>query len=243
MCTFAENIFQMNALVTGATKGIGREITFALAKKGYDLALIARTESDLEELKYALNSQYPSRKIILLPCDISQKKEIEKATSFLKKEWITLDVLINNAGIYTTGTVTEEADGILESCIATNLFSAYYITRAFADMMKNAGKGHIFNMCSVLSKKPRVDASAYTISKFALLGFNKVLCEDMRCFGVKVTAILPGSTNTASWDGFNAPAEEFVQPKDVANAIINALEMSHSALVEEIIVKPLHPGI
>ncbi|MEO6883991.1 MAG: SDR family oxidoreductase [Bacteroidia bacterium] len=233
----------MKALITGATKGIGREITFALAKKGYDLVLIARNENDLEELKYALNSQEPTRKVIIVSCDLSKKEEIKAMEILVKKEWKTLDVLINNAGIYKTGTATDEPDGNLESCIASNLYSAYHVTRAFADEMKKAGKGHIFNMCSVLSKHPRVDASAYTISKFALLGFNRVLCEDMRCFGVKVTAVLPGSTNTASWDGFNAPADEFVQPKDVANAIVNALEMSPSALAEEIIIKPLHPGI
>jgi short-subunit dehydrogenase len=105
--------------------------------------------------------------------------------------------------------------------------------------MRQQKKGHIFNICSVAAKNARKDAPSYSISKYALKGLNDVLREEMRQYNVKVTAIYPGSVNTASWDGIDAPVDTFVQPEDVASVVINALQFSSGALAEELVVTPL----
>ena len=121
----------------------------------------------------------------------------------------------------------------------TNLNSAYYITKHIAVNMGNNNNGHIFNICSVLSLSPRVDAATYTISKHALKGFNDVLREEMREHNVKVTAIYPGSINTSSWEGIEAPKEKFVQPEDIAKTVKTCLQISKNANIEEVVIKPL----
>ena len=233
----------MLAIISGASKGIGRAMAFAFAKEGFDLALGARTFSDLEVLKHQLASSYPKIKIFIKQVDFSVKQEVSLFAREVKTQWEGVSVIINNVGTYTTGTVSNEKEGILETIINTNLYSAYYLTRPFLEGMKKAQSGHIFNICSVVKTDPRAEAASYSISKIALLGFNKVLFEEMRQYNVKVMAVLPGSVNTSSWDGMDAPKEEFIQPEDVVAAVLCAYKMSKYSVVEEIIIKPVNKKI
>jgi 3-oxoacyl-[acyl-carrier protein] reductase len=233
----------MVAVISGATKGIGKALAFAFAELGFDLALGARGEEGLEKIKHLLHQKHPNIKTRTFITDFSLKKSIEDFSDSVKKEFESIDVLINNVGMYSEGTVSTEPNGLLEKNMQLNLYSAYYLSRAFIQDFKLKKSGHIFNICSVLSETPRKEASAYTISKFALLGFNKVLAEEMREYHVKVTALLPGSVNTSSWDGIKAPKEQFVQPEDIASAVITAYQTSKNAFIEEITIKPLNPTL
>lgn len=227
----------MVAVITGATKGVGKALAFSLAKRGYSLALSARDEVSLTDLKTALSS-VTNQKIINYACDLSKK---ENALNFAEKvlaEFNQVDVLINNVGKYNIGRITNDHSD-LESMIDTNLNSAFYLSKKIAPKMHQYEKGHIFNICSVLSFSPRIDAATYTISKHALKGFNDVLREEMREYNIKVTAIYPGSINTSSWEGIVAPKEKFVQPEDICKIVNTCLDISEHANIEEIIVKPL----
>lgn len=93
-------------------------------------------------------------------------------------------------------------------------------------------------MCSTASIVPYVNGGSYCISKFALLGMSRVLREEMKPFGVKVTAVLPGATLTASWDGTDLPKERFMQPEDVAEAIWTAYSLSPNSVLEELLIRP-----
>lgn len=230
----------MLAVISGATKGIGKAVTMAFAELGFDLALGARGMRELETLKGELNKSFPGTKVMVKQTDFSNKIEVKEFTDAVKEEFRNVDVIVNNIGMYCEGTVSNENEGLLEKNIETNLYSAYYLTRPFLESMKHRKHGHIFNICSVVSKTPRKEAASYSISKFALLGFNKVLAEEMRDYEVKVTAVLPGSVNTASWDGIDAPKERFVQPKDIANAIVCAYKTSKHAFIEELVIKPIN---
>ena len=130
-----------------------------------------------------------------------------------------------------------EEDGTLETMINTNLYSAYHLTRALLPSMMNKGSGHIFNMCSVASLFAYPNGGSYSISKFALLGFSKVLREELKTSGVKVTSILPGATWSNSWSGVDLPESRLMQAKDIAIAVWQALQMSPSAVVEEILMQ------
>lgn len=229
----------MIAVITGATRGIGRSLCFAFAEEGFDLSLTARSEEGLKELQLELKKLYPGLKIIIQKSDFSNKEEIKAFAAETLKNWEAIDVLINNVGIFTMGTVSEETDEAFEKHMAVNLNSAWYLTKPFLPSFQLKRKGHIFNICSIVSKEPKAMAASYSVSKMALYGFNKVLCEEMRQYNVKVTAVLPGSVNTSSWERTNAPLNTFVQPKDIASTIMTAYKTSEFALTEEIIIKPL----
>jgi short-subunit dehydrogenase len=104
--------------------------------------------------------------------------------------------------------------------------------------MKTLKSGHIFNMCSIASIKAYANGGSYAISKFALLGFSKCLREELKSFGIRVTAILPGATMTASWDGIDLPESRFMKVEDVADSVYAAYSLSTRSVVEEIIIRP-----
>ncbi|MBA3900776.1 MAG: SDR family oxidoreductase [Bacteroidetes bacterium] len=229
----------MIAVISGATRGIGRAMAFALAKEGYNLAIGARNQEQLQELKSEIISIHSNIKVLAIKTDFGIIAETKAFASAVLKEG-EVGIIVNNVGVYNEGTVSSEADELFEKHIAVNLNSAWYLTRPFLKQMKERQQGHIFNICSTACITPRAEAASYSISKMALYAFHKVLCEEMREFKVKVTAILPGSVNTSSWDGIDALKERFIQPEDIANSAIAALKSSPYSLVEEIIMKPLN---
>ena len=228
----------MNALVTGGTKGIGRSICEQLLDQGFNLAFCSRNQEDLDLLSSEWNEKYPNLKIIGVRCDVSEKNEIEHFAQLALKEFQKIDVLVNNAGVFLPGEILEEAEGQLEEMIRVNLYSAYHLTRIIAPAMIKNGSGHIFNMCSIASIIAYPNGGSYSISKFALLGFSKVLREELKPKGVKVTSILPGATWSDSWKGVELPEERLCQPEDVAAVVMCALNMSQTAVIEDIIVRP-----
>lgn len=235
-----KNNTTLTAIVTGATKGIGRAIAFELAGKGYSLALSARSVDDLGKLKSDLTELYPRQTVLIKPCDFSIKKQIDEFSDFVKATFKQLDVIVNNVGIYHESTISEDKDGVMENLMNTNVYSAYHLTRHFTDMMKAKKSGHIFNICSVTSLSPRTTAAAYSITKSALLSFSRALSNEMSEYNIKVTSIIPGSVNTSSWDNIPAAKEQFVQPKDISKMISACLNMSQYTLIDEIVIRPLH---
>lgn len=226
------------AIITGATKGIGKSIAEALATEGYDLAVCSRHEADLEAMKEEFSMRFSHVKVIYQAVDMANKEEILTFANYVKETWNRVDVLVNNAGTFVPGTIHEEVEGTLDTMMQVNLYSAYHLTRAVLPMMLMQQKGHIFNMCSVASKKAYPNGGSYSISKFALLGFSQNLREELKPKGIKVTAILPGATWSDSWAGFEAPEERLMQARDVAEVVIAALRMSVSAVMEEVVIRP-----
>ncbi len=228
----------MKAVISGATKGIGRAIAEILAAEGYDIAVCARNASDLEALKSEFAQKYPKINVLTHVTDVRDKKQVLEFAAKITNCWSKLDVLVNNAGTFTPGNIHQEADGVFEQLMETNLYSAYYLTRALIPLMLNHKHGHIFNICSVASLMAYPNGGSYSISKFALLGFSKALREELKQKGVKVTAILPGATWTDSWAGVSLPESRLMQAKDVAIALLAATKMSASAVIEEIVMRP-----
>lgn len=226
------------AVITGATKGLGRAIAEIFAQNGFDLCVCARTESDLEAMELDWITQFPQQKLHTFVADVSKKPEVLEFGAFVRSVWPTLDVLINNAGVFMPGKISEEQDGTLETQLETNLYSAYHLTRALLPIMTPQGRGHIFNMCSIASFMAYPNGGSYSISKFALLGFSKVLREEMKPKGLKVTSIMPGAAWSDSWAGVDLPFERLMQASDVAKAVWGCYDMSDAAVVEELILRP-----
>lgn len=228
-----------SALITGASKGMGRAIALSLAEEGYDLALCARNIEGLQRVAEEIEARNPQVKVYLKVCDFLQQKEIEDLAYWGREHFHNLDVLVNNVGIYERVSLLDEDLNALNKHMQVNLNGPHFLSAYFGDIMREAGKGHIFNITSIAAREPVAAAAAYTITKFALEGLTKVLREELRRHGVKVTEIIPGSTLTSSWDGTDIPAEDFVLPEDIAKVIVSCLSLSAGANIEEVIIRPI----
>jgi 3-oxoacyl-[acyl-carrier protein] reductase len=228
----------MNAIITGATKGIGKAIAIKLASKGYNLAICARTEADLLEFKAEL-AHYKT-KVIAIKADMGNKEEIYSFCTQVSNVFEKIDVLINNAGIFMPGTLLDEEDKNFEYQGMVNVNSVYYLSKHFGKIMRSQRSGHIFNICSIASTQVVENAGSYSVTKTAMLSLNHVLRKELSEYNVKVTAILPGSTLTASWTGNQISPDKFVQPEDIANSLYSILTLSDGVNVDEMILTPLN---
>ncbi|MFT5884072.1 MAG: short-subunit dehydrogenase [Arcticibacterium sp.] len=230
------------ALITGASKGIGKAISEKLASQGIDLIITSRGQSDLDTLKSKLEASYKIS-VLAFAADLSKKEDVLAFTDFVKKQKRNLDILVNNAGTFAQGNLMTEPDGALETQIDTNLYSAYYTTRGLISLIKNAKHGHIFNICSIASLQAYPNSGAYTISKFAMLGFSKSLRAELLPEKIKVTSIMPGATYTSSWESSDLPESRFIKATDIADTVWSAYSLSPSAVVEDIVIRPLEGDI
>lgn len=231
----------MNIVITGASKGLGKSIAeqFAGDKQGHNVLLCARNESALNNTWKELQGRFPRSGIKVLACDLSKKDEIKRFVHWIDSEVDSVDILINNAGQFIPGSVHNEPDGALEQMIDVNLYSAYHLTRMIVPGMIKRKKGHVFNMCSIAALKAYENGGAYSISKFALLGFTKNLREEMKPHHIKVTAVIPGAAYTDSWAGSGIDPNRIMEAGDISKMIYTAAFLSPQACVEEIIMRPV----
>ncbi len=228
----------MNAIITGATKGIGKAIALKLAHAGYNLALCSRSQQDIDIFCKYLESRFQI-KAIGLETDLSNPDEIHRFVNYVQQHFETSDVLVNNAGVYYPATLLEENEHLLLSQMQINLYAPYYLCKFFGRIMKEKGKGNIINICSVASKKPVVAAGSYSVTKAALLCLTSVLREELMQDNVKVTAIVPGSTLTESWGETSLDKKLFIDPEDIAEAVLQCLRLSNGANLDEIVISPV----
>jgi len=229
----------MNAVITGASKGIGRAVAERLAKEGFNIAICARNEAALTAAKAAIQAQNSAVTVLAEQVDMGDKAQVLRFAATVKAAFGQVDILVNNAGIFTPGSLYEEAEGLLEQLMAVNVYSAYHLTRALLPDMMERRNGHIFNLCSVASHKAYANGGSYSITKHALLGFSRNLREEMKPFGVRVTSISPGATLTASWDGFEAPPDRMMPPEDIATVVWTAYTLAQQTVVEDIVLRPV----
>jgi len=228
----------MKAVITGATKGIGKAIALKLWKEGYDLALVARSAEDLKKLQQELFS--PGRKILTYAIDCSIKEEVYRFLNQIKDDLGFVNVLVNNAGAFIPGSLLDESDETFEQQQDLNVNGTYYISKFFGKEMRLKRDGHIFNICSIASKAPVENGGSYSVTKAAMLSLNHVLRQELAPHNVKVTAFLPGATKTASWEGTTIPDEKFVQPADIAETLYTILNLSKGVNVDEVLITPLN---
>ncbi len=236
-CVKTNNSKMKNAVITGATKGIGKAIAIKLAVSGYNIAVCARTEKDLIALQKELEPT--GVQILTVVADCSRKADVMNFFEKAKAAFTTIDVLVNNAGVFLTGNILDEDDNTFELQQQLNLNSTYYFSKYFGKIMRSQRYGHIFNICSIASVQTIENAGSYSVTKTAMLSLNNVLRKELADYNVKVTAILPGSTLTASWEGTTINPDKFVQPEDIANSLYSILNLSSGVNVDEITLTPL----
>jgi short-subunit dehydrogenase len=229
----------MNIVITGASKGLGKAFALQFAKHGHTLLLCARNEATLLTTAAEIKLLYTNCTIHTKAVDLSNKKAVIAFGNWCLSIGVP-DILINNAGQFIPGSVHNEADGILEQMIQTNLYSAYHLTRTILPAMQQSTSSnkHIFNICSIASVQAYSNGGSYSISKFALLGFSKNLREELKPHNIKVTAVLPGAAYTDSWIGSGIDENRIMEANDVAAMVFATSQLSTKACVEEILLRP-----
>lgn len=225
------------AIITGATQGIGAAIAKRLAAEHFTLCICSRNEHELARFKTELE-QLGSEQVYVMAADLGSKQGAGSFAEFALQNLGTVDLLVNNAGVFIPGDLCEEPEGQLEQMMQLNVYAAYTITRIIAPVMKQNKKGHIINMCSVASLKAYPQGGSYSISKYALLGFSENLREELKMHHIKVTAVCPGATYSRSWEGSGMPEERLIPAADVASIVWTAYNLSGSTDLETVIVRP-----
>ncbi|WP_232699539.1 3-ketoacyl-ACP reductase [Brevibacillus daliensis] len=222
------------ALITGAGKGIGRAVAISLAKEGVDLGLVSRTESDLQELAIFIQDSYGT-KVSFATADISNREDVEAAYAKLKADLGFIDILINNAGVASFGTVTDMPPAEWERIIQINLFGTYYMTYAVLPDMIAQNSGTIINVASTAGERGFATGSAYCASKFAVMGFTESVLQEVRKHNIRVTALTPSTVNTnlAVSAGLKIGDEDhMMQPEDVAELAMATLRLPERVFIK-----------
>jgi short-subunit dehydrogenase len=227
------------AVITGATQGIGKAVTEHLLRKGFSVAICARGQDDLDNLRKAWSTAYPGQKIICQRTDMGQPEDVRIFADTVLSAFPKVDILINNAGIFTPGALAEEPEGNLEMLMNVNLFGSYRLTRLLLPRMKERRSGHIFNICSVASLQAYPNGGAYSVTKYALLGFSDNLRMELIPDRIRVTAVCPGATYTHSWIESGVSASRMMEAEDVASVIWNAYSLSENANIDRIVMRPV----
>ena len=221
-------------LITGASRGIGLAIARALDAEGARLILTGRDRRAL-----ARAAEQISGTVLTVPTDVTKPGEVRRLLATVTKRVRRLDVLINNAGVFTYKPFAKTTLEDWRRNIETNLTSIYLTTHAALPLLKRS-KGDVVNILSISSHVAFANCSAYTAAKFGAWGLTGVLRRELRAEGIRVTAVLPGMTETRMKDEFDFPvrSEDLLQPEDVAAAVLGSLAQPRRATMEEIFLMP-----
>lgn len=228
-----ESLKGKKALITGGGKGIGKATAIALAKEGVDVALIGRQapllESAVNELKtFGVNVAYAI-------ADVSDMAAVEAAVSSIRQEIGEIDILINNAGISAFGGFLDLTPSQWEDIIKVNLLGVYYVTRAVLPGMIARQYGDIINISSTAGQRGAPATSAYSASKFGLLGLTESLMLEVRKHNIRVSALTPSTTATDMAKELkltDGNPEKVLQPEDLAEFMVHQLKLNRRVLVK-----------
>ena len=218
------NLKNKNALITGAGKGIGKAVAIALAKEGVNIVLIARTQADIDEVAQEINTY--DVKTLALTADVADINSVNLAIEKAIASFQTIDILINNAGIAAFGKFLELEPSEWERIIQVNLMGVYYVTRAILpNMIERQTAGLNGNALT----------SAYSASKFALLGLTDSLMQEMRKHNIRVTALTPSTVATDMAKELNLTdgnPEKVMQAEDIAELLIAQLKLNRRVFIK-----------
>lgn len=222
------------ALVTGAGKGIGRAIAVALAKEGVHVGLLARTESQLKEVAEEVTAA--GVKASVVTADVADIASVNKAAAQVKQQLGAVDILINNAGTATFGKFMELEPAEWEKNIQVNLMGVYYTTRAVLPDMIERSTGDIINISSTAGLRGSAVTSAYSASKFAVMGLSESLMQEVRKHNIRVSALTPSTVVTELAESNNlisGDPERVMHPEDLAEFIIGQLKLNRRLFIKE----------
>ncbi|MCG6188986.1 SDR family oxidoreductase [Maribellus maritimus] len=227
---------QKVALITGASRGIGKAIAIGLAKTGYRVVLMGRSLNDLDKVAREIQN-FTSPEPFVYQLDISNSQQITETIKKIVKETGRIDVLVNNAGIFFDGSLSLSEEKF-KTLLDVNLTAQFVILQEVVPVMKIQKTGYIFNISSRAGVIGFAGNAGYVASKFGFVGLSQSLYRELTPQGIKVTTICPSWVNTrmAYEAGTPAEPEEMIQPEDIFETIKWLLGLSPGASVKEIVV-------
>ena len=223
------------ALITGGSRGIGKAVAMDLARQGYDLALIARDEVRLNNVKDEINTLYDVN-ISTFTLDVQNLDEVKQAIDNTLNAHKKIDVVFNNAGILKNGTDNISPDDF-DALLNINLKGMYNILHTIVPQLKTQKSGYIFNLASMAGKVGVPGLGAYALTKFGVVGFNDSLYYELLPYNIKVTALCPSSIATDMTRNFTISKEQMISTDDIVKAVNFALSLSDNACVPELLRK------
>jgi NAD(P)-dependent dehydrogenase (short-subunit alcohol dehydrogenase family) len=229
------------AIVTGATRGIGRAIAEALAARGRNVVVAARHEPDCRAAAQDISARGAGA-AHGVACDVRVAADCERLVAAAIERFGGLDILVNNAGVGGFMPVEQMPVEHWDAVLGTNLSGVFYCTHAALPHLKRAGAAWIINIGSLAGKNAFPGGAAYNASKFGLIGFSEALMQEVRHDGVRVSYIMPGSVAT-DFEGSSTPSAAWmIQPEDIAQIVIDLLEMPDRTLPSRVEVRPSRPA-
>ncbi len=227
------------AVVSGGGSGIGREIALALARRGHPLALLGRRKALLEQTLAEAGDAGGGG--VALACDVRDAESVAAAARDLERRWDAAGLVVPAAGLATIAPFEETAPERFREVLDTNLTGTFFLLRALLPGMKRRGSGWIFPILSTAAQRGFPGWSAYCASKWGLAGLVAALREELRGSGVRLTALYPGATDSPLWDELPGDWNRalMVPPREVARAVVNALETDPATLIEEVHLGPV----
>ncbi len=227
------------AIVTGATRGIGRAIAEALAAQGCNVVIAARHERDCRAVADQISGRGGGQ-AAGMAADVRRSEDCAKLIAGAVETFGGLHILINNAGIGGFSPIEKMDVAHWDRVIATNLNSLFYCTHAALPHLKRDG-GWIINIGSLAGKNAFPGGAAYNASKFGLIGFSEAVMQEVRHDDIRVSYIMPGSVATDFEGATNWAADWMIQPQDIAQIVIDLLEMPARTLPSRVEVRPSRP--
>lgn len=214
------------AVITGASRGIGRATAEALVRRGFAVALLGRVHADVAAV--AAEIEREGGRALPVECDVSDAAAVDRAAQTVLRELGAPRVLVNNAGVVERARVDEMSEESWDHVVDVNLKGPFLVSRAFLPAMKRQETGRIIHVSSISATLGSAGASAYCASKWGLVGFMKSLAEELRGTGLQTLAVLPGSVDTRMLHGSGFAAQ--MTAEDVASTIVwAALEAPQAA--------------
>lgn len=229
------------ALVTGGSRGIGRAIVEALAREGWQVYFCSQGTESAATTSQELAQLFPGQ-ISGRVCDVGRQSQVDDLVSWVTSEAGRIDCLVNNAGIGHFGPVDEISGEEWRRLIRTNLNGTFYTIRAVTPWMKKQGEGWIINIASLAGKNPFAGGSAYNASKFGMVGLSEASMLDLRRFGIRVAAILPGSVQTEFSHPKPGASDDWkLAPEDIARTVLDLLRHEGRSLPSLVEIRPSNP--
>ncbi|MDF2738332.1 MAG: glucose/ribitol dehydrogenase family protein [Nitrososphaeraceae archaeon] len=224
------NQTQTTALVTGSTRGIGKETTLLLLKKGLNVIISSRSQDSVDNVIEEILNKFPSKKehILGLKCDVSKHSEVKTLVDVSVKRFGRIDVLVNNAGIVYFKSIMDTTEEEWDKTIDTNLKGVFLFTKEVLPYMIENKSGVIINVSSGAGKYGFPNLSAYCASKFGVIGLTESVAKEVTDYNVKIMAICPGGVDTKMIKdivkvGYNASNRNLITPEEVANKIYDMI--------------------
>jgi NAD(P)-dependent dehydrogenase (short-subunit alcohol dehydrogenase family) len=232
------------AIVTGGSRGIGRAVAEALLGEGWRVHFCGRSPEHVEMARAELAGRFGGA-VAGAVVDARSQEEVDRFVAGVLREEGRIDCLVNNAGLGVFGPVDELTGEQWREVIETNLSGYFYFLRAVAPAMKERGEGWILNVASLAGKNPFAGGAAYNASKFGVIGLSEAAMLDLRQYGVRVAALLPGSVATdfshPSGGGGERDQSWKLQPADIAAMILHLLTYPPNALPSLVEMRPARP--